>query len=118
MAESNSILEITCETRIQRLSRQLGKCAAGVSTFTLGISVAVIAMAQQQNIFEKPAKGRFQTAPKSPDAELDPQAAAQAGDMILGIPANTIFYIVAGVIALFWFTMGGGRKAKVTGQQS
>ncbi len=115
MAES----ETTRESRFQRLSGRLGRCAAGVSTFTLGISVATIAMAQQENIYEKPAKGRFQTAPRSPDAEAaDAEAAAQAGDMILGIPANTIFFVAVGVVALFWFTMGGGRKAKVTGQQS
>ena len=63
----------------------------------------------------KSGSGRFQAAPKSPEAEaVDAEAAAQAGDMILGIPANTIFYVAVGVIALFWFTMGGGRKAKVT----
>ena len=108
MAES----EMTCESRFQRLSGRLGRCMAGVSTFTLGISVAAIAMAQQ-----KPAKGRFQTAPKSPEA-VDAGAASQAGDMIFGIPSNTVFFVAVGVIALFWFTMGGGRKAKVTGQQS
>ena len=115
MAES----ETTCESRYQRLSGQLGRCAAGVSTFTLGISVAAIAMAQQQNIFEKPSKARFQAAPKSPETEaVDAEAAAQVGDMIFGIPVNTIFFVAVGVVALFWFTMGGGRKAKVTGQQS
>ena len=110
MAES----EMTCESRFQRLSGRLGRCIAGVSTFTLGISVAAMTMAQQN-----PSKGRFQAAPKTPEAEAaDAEAAAQAGDMIFGIPANTVFFVAVGVVALFWFTMGGGRKAKVTGQQS
>ena len=117
MAESEMVSDTTREARFQRVSGQLGRCVAGVSTCTLGITVAAMAMAQQ-NTFEKPAKGRFQAAPKSPDAEVDAEAAAQATDMIFGIPANTIFYVAVGVIALFWFTMGGGRKAKVTGQQS
>ena len=108
MAES----ETTCESRFQRLSGQLGRCAAGVSTFTLGISVAAMAMAQSSN-------GHFQAAPKSPETEaVEAEAAAQVGDMIFGIPVNTIFFVAVGVVALFWFTMGGGRKAKVTGQQS
>ena len=34
--------------------------------------------------------------------------------MILGVPANTIFFVTAGVLALLWFTLGGGRKPKVT----
>ena len=110
---SGMVSDTTRETRFQRLSGRLGRCVAGVSTCTLGITVAAMAMAQQ-----KPSKGRFQAAPKSPDAEVDAEAAAQATDMIFGIPANTIFYVAVGVIALFWFTMGGGRKAKVTGQQS
>jgi ribose/xylose/arabinose/galactoside ABC-type transport system permease subunit len=114
MAES----ETTRKPRFQRLSGRLGRCAAGVSTFTLGISVAAMAMAQMSTN-GKSGSGRFQAAPKSPEAEaVDAEAAAQAGDMILGIPANTVFYVAVGVIALFWFTMGGGRKAKVTGQQS
>jgi hypothetical protein len=110
------VMERSDTSRLSRLIQIPGRCAAGVSAFSLGITVAAIATAQQQNIFEQPAKGRFQEAPKAPEAEAE--AAAQATDMIFGIPANTIFYVAAGVIALFWFTMGGGRKAKVTGQQS
>jgi len=34
--------------------------------------------------------------------------------MILGVPVNTIFFVAAGVIAVLWFTLGGGRKPKVT----
>ncbi len=100
---------------MQRMRGRLGRCAAGISTGALGITVAAMAVAQQQNIFEKPTKGRFQAAPKSTEAEAA-DAAAEAGmpDMILGIPVNTLFFVAAGVIAVLWFTLGGGRKAKVS----
>jgi hypothetical protein len=93
---------------------RLGQCAAGISACALGITVAAMAAAQQQNIYEKPAKGRFLAAPKSAEAEAA-EAAAAAGmpDVILGIPVNTLFFVAAGVIAVLWFTLGGGRKAKV-----
>ena len=35
-------------------------------------------------------------------------------DMILGVVhANTRFFVALGVFAVFWFLLGGGRKAKV-----
>ena len=96
-------------TRLQQMNGGLGRlairCAAGVSTFTLGITVAAMAV----------AASKFKEAPKS--AEVEAQAAAAADSaptMILGIEANTIFFIAAGVAALFWFTLGGGRKPKVS----
>ena len=100
--------DTTRETRLQRISGRVGRCAADVSTCALGITVA--SMVTAQNAFGQTSGGRFQAAPKAPDAD--------ATDMILGIPVNTIFFVAAGVIALFWFTLGGGRKPKVTGQQS
>ncbi len=104
--------DTTRETRLQRISGRVGRCAADVSTCALGITVA--SMITAQNAFGQTSGGRFQAAPKAPDAD----EAAGATDMILGIPVNTIFFVAAGVIAVFWFTLGGGRKAKVTGQQS
>jgi hypothetical protein len=100
---------------LQRISGRVGRCATGISTCALGITVAAMAAAQQQNIFEAPSKGRFQAAPKSAEAEAA-EAAAAAGmpDVILGIPVNTMFFVAAGVVAVFWFTLGGGRKPKVS----
>ena len=89
-----------------RIRRRLGRCAAGISTGALGITVAAMAVAQ--------SGGNFKTAPMPPEAEGEAAAASDGIDMILGIPVNTIFFIAAGVIALFWFTLGGGRKPKVS----
>ena len=95
------------KSRIQRMHGRLGQCAVGISTTALGIAVAAMAMAQSGK--------SFKMAPKSPEAEAA-EAAAAAGtpDMILGVPVNTIFFVAAGVIALFWFTLGGGRKPKIS----
>jgi hypothetical protein len=100
---------------MQRIRWRLGQWAAGISTCALGISVAAMAAAQQQNIYEEPTKAQFQVAPKSAEAEAA-EAAAAAGmpDVILGIPVNTMFFVAAGVITVFWFTLGGGRKPKVS----
>ncbi len=87
---------------MQRMRGRLGRCAAGISTGALGITVAAMAVAQ--------SGGNFKAAPKSAEAE----AAAGMPDMILGIPVNTLFFVAAGVIAVLWFTLGGGRKAKVS----
>ena len=76
-----------------------------------------MAMAQQENIYMKEAGAQFKAAPAAPPTEEEAKAAAEAaaliGDTILGIPLNTIFFVAAAVIALFWFTIGGGRKPKV-----
>ena len=90
------------KARLQWISDRTGQYAvrglAGVSTFTLGITVSAMAFAAR-NIKE---------APKS----------AEAGDsasmLILGCDASTLFFVAVGAIALFWFTVGGGRKPKVT----
>ncbi len=100
---------------MQRMRGRLGRCAAGISTGALGISVAAMAAAQQPTLYEQSTKPRFQEAPKSAEAEAaDAAAAAAAPDMILGFPVNTLFFVAAGVIAVLWFTLGGGRKPKVT----
>ena len=107
-------MSVPHNSRVQRIRRRLGRCAAGISTCTLGITVAAMAAAQQQNIFEEPAKAQFQAAPKSAEAEAAEAAAASSmPEMILGIPVNTLFFVAAGVIAVFWFSFGGGRKAKI-----
>ena len=93
---------------LRRMRARLGRCAAGMSTATLGVSVATMAAAQ--------SGGGFKTAPKSPEAEAAAEAAAASEgiDMILGIPVNTLFFVAAGLIGLFWFTLGGGRKPKIS----
>lgn len=79
------------------------RCAAGASTFVLGITVMVMSEAQ--------AGKTFKAAPRSAEAEAE---AAGAPDMIMGFEFNTLFFIAAGVLALFWFTLGGGRKPKIS----
>ena len=106
MARSDTIRE----TRLQRISGRVGRCAANVSTGALAITVA--SMVTAQNVYGQTSGGRFKAAPKATDAD------AEAATMIFGISTNTIFFVAVGVIALFWFTLGGGRKPKVTGQNS
>jgi hypothetical protein len=77
-----------------------------MSTTALGITVAAMAAAQSGK--------SFKMAPKAPEAEVEAAAASDSLDMILGVPVNTIFFVAAGMIAVFWFTLGGGRKPKVT----
>jgi hypothetical protein len=92
---------------MQRVRWRLGQCGAGISTAALGISVAAMAAAQSGK--------NFKAAPKSATVEAaEAEAAASAPDMILGFPVNTLFFVAAGVVAVFWFTLGGGRKPKVT----
>jgi len=100
MAKSDMIRK----TGLQRIPGGVGRvavrCAAGISTFTLGVTVAAMAA----------AGGKF----KAPPVTAEAQAAAEAEPtMILGYEANTMFFVAAGVIALFWFTLGGGRKPKL-----
>ncbi len=40
------------KSSMQRMRGRLGQCAAGISTGALGITVAAMAAAQQQNIYE------------------------------------------------------------------
>jgi hypothetical protein len=98
--------------RLNQLRGRLGRVAAAASVAWLSLTVTV--MAQTQNIYEKPSSGRFKAAPKAPDAEAEAEASVLATDFILGIHVNTIFFIVAAAICVLWFTVGGGRKPKVT----
>ena len=89
----------------QRTRGRLGRCAAGISACALGIAVAAMAAAQ--------SGGNFKAAPKSAEAEAAEAAAESVmPDAILGIPVNTLFFVAAGVFAVLWFTLGGGRKPK------
>jgi hypothetical protein len=97
------------KTRLQRIPGGVGRyavrCAAGISTFTLGATVAAMAV----------AGGKFKAAPVSAEAEAAAAAAADSEPtMILGYDVNTLFFVAAGAIAVFWFTLGGGRKPKVS----
>lgn len=94
-----------CNASAQRMRGWLGRCAAGISTCVLGIAVAATAAAQ--------SGGNFKMAPKSAEAEAaDAAAASVMPDAILGVPVNTLFFVAAGVLAVLWFTLGGGRKPK------
>jgi hypothetical protein len=95
---------------VQRARAQLSRIASGAAAAAFCLTVAAAAAAQ--GLGEKTQANRFKSAPKAPEPE-DAALAAQTGDMILGIPANTIFFVAAGAIAIFWFTVGGGRKAKL-----
>lgn len=100
------------DTRAKRLRSRIARYAAGASAFALCFTFSTMILAQ--NLYDKPATSRFKAAPKPPDPEADAEAAAQATDYIFGIHVNTIFFVAAGIIAVLWFTVGGGRKPKVT----
>lgn len=81
-------------------------CGRGI----IAIGAALPGLAAAQDFGEGKPGALFKQAPVPKAAE----AAAQDSDMILGlIHANTLFFIVAGLGAVFWFLFGGGRKAKL-----
>jgi len=43
----------------------------------------------------------------------DEESGQMVPDAIMGVHINTIFLVVVGVAALYWFTIGGGRRAKI-----
>jgi hypothetical protein len=101
------------EPSTRRLTGLTSRLTVGAATLSLSLSVAAIARAQ--NSFGQDSGSRFKAAPRSAEAEAEAEAAAANGpEMILGIDVNTIFFIAAAVIAVFWFTLGGGRKPKVS----
>lgn len=102
--------------RLARPLRWVVQQCAGLATFAFCLVVTAMAMAQQ-NPFDPKANagaGGFKQAPKPEDAE----AAASGLDYIMGFHVNTIFFVVASLIAVYWFTMGGGRKPKVSRDSS
>ena len=105
--------------RVFGAARWLVQQCAGLAAFAFCFVVTAMAMAQQ-NPFDPDATagtGRFKAAPKPPDPE-DAEAAADGLDYIMGVHINTLFFVVAGLIAVYWFTMGGGRKPKVSRDSS
>lgn len=94
--------------RQHRISAAVRRFMAGIGTFALAALVATQVEAQLlgggAGSAAKAGK-HFVSAPV-PKAE-------EGGDMIFGIPANTIFFVAAGIAAVLWFTVGGGRKVKV-----
>ena len=98
-------------SRSKLLGKLLGKSVhrrtagilAGAAVLALTLPVAALA----QNATRSSGNRHFTSAPV-PKAD----EAAEA-DMILGIPANTIFFVAVVAIGIFWFTLGGGRKAKL-----
>ncbi len=101
---------VPSESSVQRARARLSRVASGAAAAAFCLTVAAAAAAQGMG--ENAQAKHFKSAPKAPDPE-DAALAAQTGDMIFGIPANTIFFVAAGAIAIFWFTVGGGRKAKL-----
>ena len=92
-------------SRLSRLSEFVS-----VVVLTLYVPVAVYAQT-------KPASGtgnrHFSAAPVPKSDEE-----ANSLDYIMGVHVNTLFFVAVGVVALFWFTLGGGRKAKNLGRQN
>lgn len=92
----------------RRWARLSDVLLAGVLT----LYVPVAAYAQT-----KPASGtgnrHFSAAPVPKSDEE-----ANSLDYIMGVHVNTLFFVAVGVFALFWFTLGGGRKAKNLGRQN
>jgi hypothetical protein len=78
----------------------------------IAVGTVLPMLAAAQDFGEGKPGPQFKQAPLQKGAEA--AAAAQDADMILGlVHANTLFFIVAGVGAVFWFLFGGGRKARV-----
>ncbi len=90
-------------SKVRKAAATVARQCAGLATFVFCLAVTAMAMAQQSS------SGRFKAAPV-------PQGAEEGGeglDYILGIHVNTIFFVAVVAIGIFWFTLGGGRKAKV-----
>jgi len=93
-----------------RLRTQLARYTAAAAPW---LFLWVTAAAQVgSNPFKKEGGARFKGAPPDPEAEA--QAAEAAADYYFGIHVNTIFFVPAALVAIIWFTVGGGRKAKVS----
>jgi len=53
----------------------------------------------------------------APVPKPDEEEATDSIEAAIGIPTNALFLIVVTVIGLYWFTIGGGRRAKKLGRQ-
>ena len=96
----------TSRSLVKSVRHRAAGMLAGATVLALTLPVAALA----QNSPQASGNRHFTAAPKPKPTEDE---AAAAGDMILGIPANTIFFIAVVAIGIFWFTLGGGRKAKL-----
>lgn len=81
----------------------------GTEISILALTLPIAAGARAQETPQASGNRHFTAAPAPKSVEDE----AAATDVILGIPVNTIFFVAVAVIAVLWFTLGGGRKAKL-----
>jgi len=93
----------TSKALAKSMRRRALHAPAAATVLALSLPVEVLAQSSAQG-----TGNRHFTAAPVPKVD----GAAEA-DMILGIPANTIFFAAVVVIGIFWFTLGGGRKPKL-----
>jgi hypothetical protein len=107
-------LKVEDETRLKKLRSRFARYGAAASV--AWFSLCVTAAAQiGTNPFKAKTGAAFKGAPPPPpDPEAQAKAAEEATNYVLGVHVNTIFFVAAAVIGVLWFTLGGGRKAKVT----
>lgn len=73
--------------------------------------------ARQEQKSEPASNKHFTAAPMPKLPKSDEEEPADSIEAAIGIPTNVLFFIVVAVVALFWFTVGGGRKAKIERSQ-
>lgn len=97
---------------LRPVARGARRRPAGTALAVLVFSALGVGVAAAQGFGQIPgeaAASRFKAAPVAASVQE-----AEAGDLILGmVPADTLFFITAAVIAVFWFTVGGGRKPRI-----
>lgn len=94
------------------VGRTMKRLAGGLRHPGAWVSAALLSLWQagaSAEGFGSASTGHFKAAPVPSGAEAE-----GGSDLILGmVPANTLFFITAAVIAVFWFTVGGGRRPRV-----
>lgn len=86
------------------------RAARGLSTAALLVlTLPAMALAQSQ----EPVPPQTSGNPNFIPAPTLPTGKDSALDSILGVDVNVIFFVAVAVIGVLWFTIGGGRKAKV-----
>jgi hypothetical protein len=109
-----------------RKRRRAGTLRAGITLPVLALSLALptFAIAQDAqgsgNRHFKQAQAQSQASGSrhftSAPVPKDDGGQDSIRDMI-GISTNAAFFTAVAMIALFWFTVGGGRRAKKLGRQ-